>query len=309
VWIGCFILGAAFIMSISAWYLLHRRHEEFARRSFTGALILATVSSLAMLASGHRQAQNVYETQPAKLAAFEAHYKTGPADLSIVGLPDDETGTIRGNLNVPGGLGLLLFNDSRAEVIGLDRFRPEDRPPVAVAFFSYHVMIGIGVFFIVLTLGASWLRWRGTLFERRWLMWTFVAAVVPAFIANEAGWVAAEVGRQPWIVYAPLVRDADGEPVVDADGFFQFDETQGLRTTAGVSRAITSDQVLGSILMFGAIYALLFMLWVFVLHQKISHGPDPHEPEPPPGTAPRGALSAASERVTHERSLTEENSQ
>jgi cytochrome d ubiquinol oxidase subunit I len=263
------------------------------------------LSSLAMLASGHRQAQNVYETQPAKLAAFEAHYKSGPADLSLVGVPDDEAETIRGNVSVPGGLGLLLFNDAKAEVIGLDRFRPEDRPPVAVSFVSYHLMVGIGVFFIALTLLASWLRWRGNLFERRWLMWTFVAAVVPAFIANEAGWVAAEVGRQPWIVYAPLVRDDAGEPVVDADGYYQFDESQGLRTTAGVSRAITSEQVLGSILMFGAIYALLFVLWVFVLHQKISHGPDAHEPEPPPGTSPGGALSAAAGWVTHERSLTE----
>jgi cytochrome d ubiquinol oxidase subunit I len=296
-------------MSISAWYLLHRRHEEFARRSFTGALILATVSSLAMLVSGHRQAQNVYETQPAKLAAFEAHYKTGPADLSIVGVPDEESETIRGNVSVPGGLGLLLFNDAKAEIVGLDRFRPEDRPPVAVSFFSYHLMVGIGVFFIALTVWASWLRWRGTLYNKRWLLCVFVAAVVPAFIANEAGWVAAEVGRQPWIVYAPLVRDADGAPVVDADGYYQFDESQGLRTSAGVSRAIAAEQVLGSILMFGGIYALLGVLWVFVLHQKISHGPDPHEPEPAPGTTQRGALSAASERVTHERSLTEENNQ
>jgi cytochrome d ubiquinol oxidase subunit I len=147
------------------------------------------------------------------------------------------------------------------------------------------------------------LRLRNRLFEQRWLLWVFVAAVVPAFVANEAGWVAAEVGRQPWIVYAPLVRDAAGEPVLDAEGFYQFDESQGLRTSAGVSRAITSEQVLGSILMFGAIYALLFVLWVYVLHQKISHGPDPHEP--PAETLPGGALAAATERPAFDRSLTE----
>ncbi|HMO85706.1 MAG TPA: cytochrome ubiquinol oxidase subunit I, partial [Lacipirellulaceae bacterium] len=118
VWIGCFILGAAFIMSISAWYLLQRRHEEFARRSFTGALLLATVSSLAILVSGHRQAQNVAETQPAKMAAFEAHYRTGPADLSLFGIPDDERATIHGNVAVPGGLSLLIHGDRQAEVIG-----------------------------------------------------------------------------------------------------------------------------------------------------------------------------------------------
>jgi cytochrome d ubiquinol oxidase subunit I len=305
VWIGCFILGAAFIMSISAWYLLKRRHEEFARRSFTGALGLATISSLAMLVSGHKQAHNVYETQPAKLAAFEAHYKTGPADLSILGIPDAANETVRANIAVPGGLSRLLHGDPNAEVTGLDKFRPEDRPPVAVAFFSYHLMVGIGTFFIALTLLASFLRWRGALFDRRWLMWVFVAAVVPAFVANEAGWVAAEVGRQPWIVYPPLVRDAAGEPVVDAAGYYQFDATQGLRTSDGVSRAIAADQVVGSIVMFGAIYALLFVLWVYVLHQKISHGPDEHEPPPPGSTSSRSALAAASERPSHDRSLTE----
>src|SRR6185295_14126511 len=122
---------------------------------------------------------------------------------------------------------------------------------------------------IGLTLLASVLRWRNSLFNTRWLLWVFVAAVIPAFLANEAGWAAAEVGRQPWIVYAPLVRDATGAPLADADGFYQFDETQGLRTTNGVSRAIAADQVVGSIIMFGGIYLLLFVLWVYVLHQKI----------------------------------------
>lgn len=304
VWIGCFILGAAFIMSISAWYLLHRRHEDFARRSFTGALMLATVSSLAMFVSGHRQAQSVYETQPAKLAAFEAHYHTGPGDLSLWGIPDDQTETIRGNLAIPGGLSWLLFGDSERTVIGLDRFRPEDRPPVALSFYSYHLMIAIGVFFAALTLLASYLRMRGTLFDKRWLLWVCIAAVIPAFAANEAGWAAAEIGRQPWIVYAPLATDAEGEPVIDGGGRYQFDETQGLRTTDGVSTVITGDQVLGSIVMFGTIYFLLFCVWVFVLHQKISHGPEPITPATIAGH-PGGVMEAATTWAGHHKSLTE----
>jgi cytochrome bd ubiquinol oxidase subunit I len=259
-----------------------------------------------MLFSGHHQAQNVYATQPAKLAAFEAHYKTGPADLSIVGMPDNEAETIRGNISLPGGLSRLLTGDPTADVIGLDRFRPEDRPPVMVAFFSYHLMVGIGTFFVGVTLVASLLRWRGTLFNHRWLLWVFVAAVIPAFLANEAGWVAAETGRQPWIVFPPLVRDAAGAPVVDAEGYFQYDGSQGLRTTDAVSRAIAAEQVLGSIIMFAGIYTLLGVLWVYVLHQKISHGPESHAP-PHGETSQRGALSAASERVTHDRSLTDKD--
>jgi len=274
VWLGCFILGAAFIMSISAWYLLQRKHEEFARRSFSGALLLATFSSLAILVSGHFQAHSVYETQPAKMAAFEAHYHTGPGDLSLLGWPDDEAATIRGNVKVPGGLGMLLFSDPQHEVIGLDRFRPADRPPVAISFLSYHVMVGIGSFFIVFTLLASFLRLRGRLFDKRWLLWLSVAAVIPAFVANEAGWVAAEVGRQPWIVYAPLVTNDAGKPILDEAGFYQFDESQGLRTSDAVSKMIAAEQVVGSIIMFAGIYILLFIVWVFVLHQKITHGPE-----------------------------------
>jgi cytochrome d ubiquinol oxidase subunit I len=304
VWLGCFVLGAAFVMSISAWYLLKNKHREFAERSFTGALLLATISSLALLASGHFQAQNVYETQPAKLAAFEAHYKTGPADLSLFGLPDDENETIHGNISIKGGLSELIFEDADADVIGLDKFRPEDRPPVAVSFLSYHVMIGIGMFFIALTLVASVLRMRNALYQRRWLMWVFVFAVIPAFVANEAGWVAAEVGRQPWIVYPPFELDADGERKLDAEGRFIFDEARGLRTSEGVSVAITSQQVLGSIIMFMSIYALLFVVWVYVLHQKITAWPDVVEHEVTT-SKPGGAIAAAGARVEHSESLTD----
>lgn len=275
VWLGCFILGAAFVMSISAWYLLKGKHREFAERSFTGGLLLATISSLAILVSGHRQAQNVYETQPAKLAAFEAHFHTGKADLSLFGFPDTTQETVRMNLAIPGGLGLLLFGDSEREVIGLDKFRQEDRPPVALPFYSYHLMVAIGMFFIFTTLLACWLRMRGCLFEKRWLLWVFVFAVIPAFAANESGWVAAEVGRQPWIVYPALERAADGSPKLSEAGQFVYDELQGLRTSAAVSVAVSAGQVLGSIIMFAAIYLLLFIIWVYVLHQKITHGPEP----------------------------------
>ncbi|MEQ8210698.1 MAG: cytochrome ubiquinol oxidase subunit I [Lacipirellulaceae bacterium] len=303
VWLGCFILGAAFIMSISAWYLLKNRHQDFARRSFTGALIFCTLSSLAMGISGHFQAESVYHTQPAKMAAFEGHFKTGPADLSLFGWPDEESETVKGNIAIPGGLSLLLEQDPEAPIIGLDQFRLEDRPPVKIAFLSYHLMVGIGSFFVAVTLLASWFRWRGTLFEKRWLLWVFVLTVIPAFVANEAGWVAAEVGRQPWIVYAPLVEDDSGRPLRDKEGFFVFDEEKGLRTTDGVSTVISSGQVLGSILMFGAIYGLLFFVWVFVLHQKITHGPEDHEPGEDKDNS-TGILNAAAVRPSHRESMT-----
>jgi cytochrome d ubiquinol oxidase subunit I len=285
--IGAFIMGSFFIMSISAWYLLKGRHEQFARRSFSGALLFATLASLAALVSGHIQAENVYEHQPAKLAALEAHFTTGPADLSLFGIPDAERGVIDFNIAIPGGLSYLIHGDFDEPVIGLDSFRSEERPPVFIPFASYRIMVGLGMFFIVATLLASLLYWRGRLFQTRWLLWVFVFAVLGAVAANQLGWVAAEVGRQPWIVNPALERGADGAPIHDEEGFLKYETTiveledgstremvAGLRTGDAVSEAVRADQVLASIILFAAIYILLFLLWVFVLNRKIQTGPD-----------------------------------
>ncbi|MEW4489300.1 cytochrome ubiquinol oxidase subunit I [Thalassoglobus sp. JC818] len=267
VWIGAFILGAFFVMSISAWYLLHKKHVEFAKRSFTGALMLATVSSLAQLVSGHFQADTVAEHQPAKLAAMEGVYhSTNGAESYIFGWPDDETETVKYSLGIPGGLSMLISGDPDSHVMGLNDLEETwGRPPVWLTFQAFHLMVGIGMLFILTTLYASFLHWRGTLFETRWLLWYFVFAVVLAFIANEVGWVSAEVGRQPWIVYPTIV---DGEPV------------GGLRTSEALSEVVRASQVLTSIIFFGMIYSLLFVLWIMLLHQKIKQGPD----WPPSGT-------------------------
>jgi len=306
VWIGAFIVGAFFIMSISAWYLLKRRHMEFAKRSFDGALLLAAVSSLAMLVSGHFQAHSVYHYQPAKMAAFEGHYVSGPADLSLFGIPDDEAERVRFGVAVPGGLGLLLFNDPSAPVVGLDRFRPEDRPPVGLSFQSYHFMVALGFAFIGLTLLASFLRWRGRLYDTRWLLWVFVPAVVLPIVSNEVGWVAAEVGRQPWIVHPPVEWTADGsDVVVGPDGTVVYDEREGLRTTDAVSPTVDANQVLGSLLGFGAVYIALGAVWLFVLDRKIRHGPDPVDQVT--GDDRDGVLEAASRRASHAGRLTGDN--
>jgi cytochrome d ubiquinol oxidase subunit I len=275
VWIGAFIVGAFFIMSISAYYLLRNRHLQFAKRSFSGALVLATVSSLASLVSGHFQADSVYRYQPAKLAAFEGHYETGPADLSLIGIPDDESETVRFNIAVPGGLSFLLHWSFTEPVVGLDRFRPEDRPPIFISFASYHLMIGLGMFFVVVTLLASFLHWKGRLWDTRWLLWVCVFAVVGALAANQFGWVAAEVGRQPWIVHPPVEWTADGDVVVGPDGVVEYDEQLGLRTVDAVSPSVSSGQVLGSLIGFGLIYLLLAAVWLFVLDRKIRKGPEP----------------------------------
>jgi len=285
--IGAFVLGSFFVMSISSYYLLRRRHEDFARRSFSGGLLFATLASLAALFSGDLNARMVAEHQPAKLAAFERHVNTGPADLFFI----------------PGGLSLLLHGDPKAEVIGLDRIRPEHRPPVLISSLSFRVMVGLGVFFIILTLFACWLRWRGTLFETRWLLWVFVFAVVGAFAANELGWVAAETGRQPWIVHPNVVRDESGRPILDAEGFVQYRLEEGLLTRSAVSESVEATHVLGSLLMFTLTYALLFWVWIYVLNDKIQKGPQPVRIID--RTTRQGVLASAAGRTLHEESMSE----
>jgi cytochrome d ubiquinol oxidase subunit I len=296
--LGAFLMGAFFIMSISAYYLLRGRHAEFARRSFTGALLLATIFSLAQLVSGDSNAKMVARQQPATLAAFEGHFKTGPAELSLVGIPDEEEATVHGKIAIPGLLSWLVHGDAEAPVLGLDKFERRDWPPVLVAFTSYHVMVGIGILFILLTLYASWLRLRGRLFEKRWLLKVFVAAVVLAVIANQLGWVAAEVGRQPWVVHPRLQRDEAGRIVFDEAGHVRYRREEGLRTSEAVSEAVRGEEVLGSIIMFSFLYLLLGAVWLYVLNHKIQVGPEPVQP--PAETTPQGVLTAAAERLAHE---------
>ncbi len=258
--LGAFILGGFFVMSIAAWYILHRRHEDFAKRSFIIGLIVASLASWGELASGHSQAQMVAREQPAKLAAFEGHWHTtdDPTGLWLFGWPDEEAQEVRYGVEVPALLSFLVHSDFETPIPGLDQIPEGDRPPVVVPFLSYHVMIGLGTAFIGLTALAGFLAWRRKLFEQRWLLWVFVFAVIGPYIANQAGWIATEVGRQPWVVYGLL------------------------RTEDAVSKVVPADQILGSLVLFSLAYASLFALWVYVLNEKIKHGPvepdaDPHD--------------------------------
>ncbi|MEM1331530.1 MAG: cytochrome ubiquinol oxidase subunit I [Planctomycetota bacterium] len=257
--VGAMILGGLFVCSISAYYLLKNRHELFAKRCFTIGLLVACVFSLLALVTGHDQAEQVAKTQPAKLAAYEGHFETGPGDLYLFGWPDEQAQTVRFGVAIPGMLSFLVHWDFDEPVTGLDAFPEEDRPSVWLPFQMYHLMIGLGMGFIALTAGTLPLLRGGRVFRMRWLLWVYVFAVLGGFVANQAGWIAAETGRQPWIVY-PSVQNGVEMP--------------GLRTRDGLSESVKAEHVLWSIIMFGLIYASLFALWIYVLNSKIQHGPD-----------------------------------
>jgi cytochrome d ubiquinol oxidase subunit I len=250
--IGSLILGAFFALSISAFYVLRGQHAEFTKRNFKVGLFMATAASLAALFSGHHQAKVVAEHQPAKLAAFEGHYKSSNegAPLYIFGVPDSREERVKYGLAIPGMLSYLVHGDFKTPVPALDSIPENARPPVAIPFYSYHLMVAIGFYCIAISVFGLVCLLRGSLFKKRWLMWTFVFSVAGPYLANQAGWVAAEVGRQPWIVYGLLA------------------------TRDGLSKAVSANQIVGSIIMFGIVYVLLFIVYVFVLNDKIQHGPE-----------------------------------
>jgi len=252
VWFGAYILAAFFVMSISAYYILKNRHLEAARKSFKVALTIGLVASILQLLSGHWHGQNVAKHQPAKLAAMEGLFETpqAGAPMHLFGFPDQQAKRVHGGVAIPGGLSFLVHGDFTTPVAGLDKIPASDWPPVAVTFHTFHGMVALGMIFIGLTVLASVLRWRNRLFEQRWLLWVFVFAVPLPFLSNQLGWVAAEVGRQPWAVYGLL------------------------RTSDSISRSVTANQIISSIAMFSLIYALLFAIWLYLLDSKIKQGPD-----------------------------------
>ncbi|MEM6734385.1 MAG: cytochrome ubiquinol oxidase subunit I, partial [Myxococcota bacterium] len=208
--LGSFLTGAFVVMSITAYYVLKGRHLQLARKAFNVALVYGFVTSVAIGASGHSQAQLLHDTQPAKLAAFEGHFETGDggAPMTLIGIPDKDAKTTHFAVEIPNLLSFLVHSDPNEPVKGLDQIPEEDWPPLLVPFFTYRIMVGLGVFMLGLTGLGLLMRWRGTLVENRWMMRIFVVSVFAPYIANQTGWVSAEVGRQPWVVYG-LLRTAD----------------------------------------------------------------------------------------------------
>jgi cytochrome d ubiquinol oxidase subunit I len=254
--VGAWQAGAWLMVSVAAWYLLKKQHREFARTSMKLGLALSLVASVLTLFTGDRSASGVARNQPAKFAALEGLWETGPhAPVHVVGWVDARTETTRG-LALPGLLSWLAYRDASHSVTGLRDIPPDERPPVNFTFQLFHLMVAIGFFLIALALWAAWALWRGTLEKSRALLALLVFSVVGPQIANQAGWWVAEVGRQPWIVYKLL------------------------RTSQGLSAVVHANQIVASLIMFTVVYLLLFAAFIFLLNEKIKHGPDAADLQP-----------------------------
>jgi cytochrome d ubiquinol oxidase subunit I len=255
VWIGAFLAGTFLVLSVHAYYILKNRFVEQSKKAFGLILIIAAISALGQLLTGHSSAMGVAKNQPAKLAAFEGHYDSlAVADMYLLGWVNETEQTVAG-VKIPKGLTFLIHQDLTTPVIGLNAYDKNDRPAmVNFIFQTYHVMISIGMFLIGLTLFSLLLLWKRKLFNKRWLMIIFSFSVVLPQIVNQVGWYSAEVGRQPWVVYNLL------------------------RTSDALSENVSTAQVVFSLILFTIVYVILFSLFIYLLNKKIQTGLAPEEP-------------------------------
>lgn len=249
-WQGAFLAGAFLVLSVHAYYLKKGRFVAISKKAFPIALGVATFFSFTQLLSGHSSADGVAVNQPAKLAAMEGHFeKNAPADLYLMGWVNKKDQTVTG-IGIPGGLSFLVHQDFKAPIKGLNDFPEQDRPSQINAVFQfYHIMVAIGLFLIALTFYASFLWFKGRLFETKWLLTIFSYSVLLPQIANQVGWFTAEMGRQPWVVYGQL------------------------RTSQAFSQEVSANQIVFSLVLFTLVYSLLLVLFIYSVNKKVKHGP------------------------------------
>ena len=249
--VAAWITGSLFAAGISAWYLLKERHVEQARKVIKTSLAIFIAMALLQFVSGHIHSVQVTQLQPEKMAAFEALWETTEgAPMSVIGIPIEDEQKTYFEIKIPKLLSLLAYFDPDAKVTGLNEFPRDEWPPVLLPYFSYHIMIGLGTLFALIAVISVVLMARRKLESSRWFLWALVLAIPLPHLANEFGWIAAEVGRQPWAVYRVL------------------------KTSAAASVVVPAGQILFTLIMFFLIFTLLLVLFIFILTKLISKGPE-----------------------------------
>ncbi|MBI2522023.1 MAG: cytochrome ubiquinol oxidase subunit I [Bdellovibrio sp.] len=257
--LGCYIQGAFLVISVSAFYIIKKKHLKFAQRSILIALTVAGLAGLVQPFIGHWHAVIVAKYQPTKLAAYEGLFETTKgAPLTLFGWVDVEKQKTYGP-QIPKLLSIMVDGNPDTVIKGLNEYPREVWPAVNQVFQSYHLMVGLGMLFLSLSFISLYWHKRGTLYEKTWLMWFYVFSVALPVMANQLGWYSAERGRQPWVV-----QDL-------------------LKTSESVSPSVHWGEVLTSLILFAVIYALLFCVWIYVLNKEIQHGPESHEYAPEAG--------------------------
>ena len=254
---GAVVTGSFVMAAVGAFYLLEGRRENYARIFLKVGVIAGVISSILIIfPTGDLAGKYVAQNQPAAIAAMEGLFKTETgAGIVLMGQPNEETGQIDNPIVVNNLLSFLIYGTTKAEVKGLDQF-PQDQRPTALPllFYAYHIMAGLGTWFVLLMVVAALLLWRGRLFTSRWALWALLLSFPLPYIANTAGWMTAELGRQPWLIYGLM------------------------RTSEGYSSTVSASNGLFTLLGFMGLYALLGLLFTVLIYREIDHGPEPKKP-------------------------------
>jgi cytochrome bd ubiquinol oxidase subunit I len=258
---GALVTGSFTMAALGAFYLLSGKQEEYGRIFLTLGVIVAVAASIFQLwPSGDRQGQLVTKYQPVTLAAMEGLFHTeAGAPVVLVGQPDTDRQKLDNPIYVPRALSFITHRRWEAEVKGLNEF-PRDRWPdnIPLLYYCYHIMVGLGTIFIAITVTAAFLLWSKRLFSARWMLWILMLSFPFPYIANTAGWITAEVGRQPWVVYSLL------------------------RTEHGFSSQVSAGNALFTLIGFTGMYTVLSVLFLLLMWREIMHGPEflgaPHGP-------------------------------
>ena len=248
---GACVTGAFFMAAVGAYYVLARKQEEFGRLFLRLGVTAGLIASIVQLfPTGDRSGQLVTQHQPVTLAAMEGLFNTeAGAGIVLVGQPNMDEQTLDNPIYVPGALSFVTYRRWEARVQGLNEF-PKDRWPdnIPLLYYSYHIMVGLGTIFIAVTIVGAFLLWRRRLFAARWMLWIVMLSFPFPFIANTAGWLTAELGRQPWLVYGLM------------------------RTDAGFSHKVSAGNGLFTLLGFMGMYTVLSILFLFLVWHDVNHG-------------------------------------
>ena len=249
---GALIAGCVVMASLGAFYLLRGRHTQFARTSVgLGVTLGALLSATQVFPTGDMNARNVAQYQPVKQAAYEGLFRSqGEAPIAIIGMPSTDQHRLLDPIEVPGLLSFLTYGEAHRKVAGLDSFAVQDWPPVQITYYAYHIMVGLGTGFLAILLVGAFLCWRRRLFTARWYLWILMLTLPFPYIANEAGWVVTEVGRQPWLVWGLM------------------------RTARGASPTVEAGQTIFTLLGFAGLYTLLGIGFLLLAVRQVILGPE-----------------------------------
>jgi cytochrome d ubiquinol oxidase subunit I len=245
------------VIGVGAFYLLSQRHQNLAKTFIRTGLAIAIVASIFQIfPSGDGEARKLYREQPIKGAAMEGLFHTERgAGIALIGQPNVETETLDNPIVIPDALSLLAYHRILASVKGLDAFPRSEWPNVPLVYYAYHIMVLLGFTFAGITLLSAFLWQRGKLFQSRWILWILMLAMPLPYIATLGGWVTAEVGRQPWLVYGVL------------------------KTADGGSASLDSGSALFTLLGYSGLYFIAGLLYLMLVLKGIAQGPHPSAAE------------------------------